>query len=1621
LDSKPVGAKAAAKRSRLACSLFVACCEALLAVGMHARKGNVAAAGAALRQSCCRDNRMPPDLNEHHVARAIFIRLHKKSFGRMRHASPALSPRGIMNVSYRAQIDKALELLVQGLGPFLEQTLINLYGPEKAKEEAVSLLRENRAHAAMKKPVRDWDPAALLKLMRNAWNSLFKGEFEASVRSYVYELLDWRNAWAHHHSISSEDAYRILDTAERLLSAIQAPQAGEVRQLRLEVLSQLQRVASHTDTVLRYLRLVEEIASGSHPSVPRLPWVIEGIDAIPRHVKPVEEGGGLKKDKGKDKGRKSEAISERGQRSDRQEPDNQKPIPWAEVRLANDRILVLGRGGMGKSWLLAGEANTLAAGAIKALESETALAPGQVPVLLSIANFAQCLDDAYKHDGLAPTDSAEQQIAAAASRWAASLDDSIYRDGLRSWLSAQLSQGNVTLLLDAADEADASDFEKTMGVVNRLRADRNRVIVASRPTARARSNSLTRYAKFNLEPISSDEARDFAQKWSQLANATSETPLLEQLNDPKVAEMAGVPILLAFMCSMANEDSFPRTRGELLSRITDGLISGQWRHGSLQQQDEELLLARKHVLAELAYRLADSEGGWKEDVVEDRLLAIAQDLATNAEDPYITDAVLKKVLGGELDQFESFGNAFIRPLPDQDIPYRFLHRSIQEYLVAFHLAQVYRQDVNKLITAIYPHLWFEDSWEDTLHLIASTYAHPAAFIKGLLAHDIEPLYLMLRITADCCGEIPGEHPDREELFSLYTPLIESDDPLLRAYSGKALLKLGGQAVVDTVDAMLAGRHGVVGLVSLLSELSDSDPELRRLSDYAFFGRYYMKTFEELIEALRDEDPVVRSQAAEALGHSDDPRAVEPLLEALRDEIPEVRAEAAYAFGKLGIADSRVFEALIEALCDSDSGVRTMAAVGLWEIVHQRADERALEPLCSALLSDDEPETRATAACALGTLGDPRAVDALVQALEDDYLDVAESAAEALGKIRDPRAVDALVQALEDNDPGVRESAAKALGEIRDPRAVDALVQALEDNDPGVRESAAKALGEIRDPRAGQPLLEALHDEVAYVVVEAAIALQQIGYPEGIEVLIGVLAAPFVYYGARLRKKVIDALTKVLKPDVIDSLIRDLADGNRLVRTRAALALGALGDARAVDALVEVLDDDDPEVRTSAALTLGEFRDPRAVDGLIEAMDHTDPKVRFEAAEQLGNIGDPRAIRALAVAAHDTDRDVAMQAIEALGKIGGLEAVQALATTLTESSGPANRVGADADNAWSSKTGITTLTGYRPSDAVRVQAASVLKDACRKMASEKGGLAVRDALISAGFQPANYDINDVSIQVHDRNLRIPLLDEGSRFCDFTVQFLLGLGSYAAVYKVLAPLPDGSQAERAIKVVRIDADESRMAIEKEISVLSSINHPNVIRYFRWGRQNQLLYIEMELGETSLHDWLLEHPIQSSTGEGLKERLKILHDVALGLQAIHKKQVCHGDLKPANVVRVEENWKICDFGIARLLESGAGFTSESRGSLGYCAPEVFEGRVYAASDVFSFGILMCEVLTGKLPFSRENYKDAVLSGGPAMSEILDKALRDIVVGCLARDPANRPSIESVMDQLAQILDEK
>jgi predicted AAA+ superfamily ATPase len=138
-----------------------------------------------------------------------------------------------MAMTNHERVGKALELLRAGLAPFVERELVATYGPERAAAEAFRLLGEDRINAS--KPLAAWDSAALFKLMWDAWNEVFRRTLGHAERSLVSELRDWRNRWAHQEAFSSDDADRALDSAERLLSAVSAPQADEVRKLKLEL------------------------------------------------------------------------------------------------------------------------------------------------------------------------------------------------------------------------------------------------------------------------------------------------------------------------------------------------------------------------------------------------------------------------------------------------------------------------------------------------------------------------------------------------------------------------------------------------------------------------------------------------------------------------------------------------------------------------------------------------------------------------------------------------------------------------------------------------------------------------------------------------------------------------------------------------------------------------------------------------------------------------------------------------------------------------------------------------------------------------------------------------------------------------------------------------------------------------------------------------------------------------------------------------------------------------------------------------------------------------------------------------------------------------------------------
>ena len=99
-----------------------------------------------------------------------------------------------MAITNHERVGKALELLKAGLGPFVEREMENAY-PEKAQSQAVRFMGEDRLLAD--KSIAEWDVAALLKLMWDAWNSVFRKTLGPAERSLVSELRDHRNRWAH--------------------------------------------------------------------------------------------------------------------------------------------------------------------------------------------------------------------------------------------------------------------------------------------------------------------------------------------------------------------------------------------------------------------------------------------------------------------------------------------------------------------------------------------------------------------------------------------------------------------------------------------------------------------------------------------------------------------------------------------------------------------------------------------------------------------------------------------------------------------------------------------------------------------------------------------------------------------------------------------------------------------------------------------------------------------------------------------------------------------------------------------------------------------------------------------------------------------------------------------------------------------------------------------------------------------------------------------------------------------------------------------------------------------------------------------------------------------------------
>ena len=197
-------------------------------------------------------------------------------------------------------------------------------------------------------------------------------------------------------------------------------------------------------------------------------------------------------------------------------------------------------------------------------------------------------------------------------------------------------------------------------------------------------------------------------------------------------------------------------------------------------------------------------------------------------------------------------------------------------------------------------------------------------------------------------------------------------------------------------------------------------------------------------------------------------------------------------------------------------------------------------------------------------------------------------------------------------------------------------------------------------------------------------------------------------------------------------------------------------------------------------------------------------------------------------------------------------------------------------------------------------------------------------------------------------------------------VLGKGAFGLVYRALNP---DTKTEVAIKVLQAEQDARQLQLFKaEAERAAGLSHKNIVAVYDFDQQDGRPYLVMELakGET------LQEVIDTHKALTLLEKIELLYQVAEGLQYAHSKGVLHRDIKPGNImVLPDKSAKIMDFGIARALtrdESIGSMKSDVVGTFAYMAPEQLNGQATTKSDIFSYGLVCFQLLTGEHPFAAD-----------------------------------------------------
>ena len=240
-------------------------------------------------------------------------------------------------------------------------------------------------------------------------------------------------------------------------------------------------------------------------------------------------------------------------------------------------------------------------------------------------------------------------------------------------------------------------------------------------------------------------------------------------------------------------------------------------------------------------------------------------------------------------------------------------------------------------------------------------------------------------------------------------------------------------------------------------------------------------------------------------------------------------------------------------------------------------------------------------------------------------------------------------------------------------------------------------------------------------------------------------------------------------------------------------------------------------------------------------------------------------------------------------------------------------------------------------------------------------------------------------------------------------VLGTGGMAVVYKARCHRLNRLVAVKILKDDYLEDEEFRRRFHSESQAVAMFSHPNIVAVYDVSTSPTADYIVMEL----IDGITLKQYMEKKGVLNWKETLHFAIQIAKALEHAHSRGIVHRDIKPHNVMVLKNgSVKVTDFGIARMMSKGNTLTKEALGSVHYISPEQAKGgRVDNRSDIYSLGVVMYEMMSGRPPYDGESPVSVAIqhiNGGAAMPSTLNPnipgGLEQIIMKAMAHEPDDR-----------------